>query len=264
MTDVHASRDPDELDEPAAPPPGPGHREPPVTPAVKRRRRLAATIAVAGGVVFVVLALLVPLPFAAEFDAAVLRVLRQLEDPRLTRGGSVVAETARDLTALGGTVVLAMVVALVAAYLAVDRRGRDAIAVLAASGGGVVLDVLLKLIFGRERPSVVPHLVAAHSGSFPSGHSMLAAIVYPTLGVMLARFAKHRGTQVLPIAAAVAITVLVGGSRLVLGVHYPTDVLAGWAAGAAWAGVSWIAVDRLARKGTVEGRRSGEPETHSR
>jgi undecaprenyl-diphosphatase len=136
-------------------------------------------------------------------------------------------------------------------------RIRDAVAVVAASGGGVLLGVLLKVIFGRERPSVVPHLVSAHSGSFPSGHSMLSAIVYSTLGALLARFAKRRGTQVLPIAAAIAITFLVGVSRLVLGVHYPTDVLAGWAAGAAWAGVAWIAVDRLARQGKVEGRASG-------
>ncbi len=238
---------------------GDGNAASPPSPGTRRRRRLAATIAISGGVTFVLLALLVPLPLAADFDAGVLRVLRRLDDPRLTRGGDVVAETARDITALGGTVVLVMVVGLVAAYLAVDRRIRDAVAVVAASGGGVLLGVLLKLVFGRERPSVVPHLVTAHSGSFPSGHSMLSAIVYSTLGALLARFAKRRATQVLPIAAAVAITLLVGVSRLVLGVHYPTDVLAGWAAGAAWAGCSWIAIDRLARRGTVEGRASAPP-----
>jgi undecaprenyl-diphosphatase len=115
--------------------------------------------------------------------------------------------------------------------------------------------VLLKLLFARDRPSVVPHLVIADSGSFPSGHSMLSAVIYPTLGALLARFARRRGNQVLPIVAAIAVTVLVGISRLVLGVHYPTDVLAGWSAGAAWAGFVWLAVDRLAREGKVEGRR---------
>ena len=84
---------------------------------------------------------------------------------------------------------------------------------------------------------------------------MLSAVIYLTLGALLARFAKRRATQVLPIAAAVGITFLVGCSRMILGVHYPTDVLAGWSAGAAWAGVAWLAVDRLAAHGTVEGRR---------
>ena len=236
---------------------GNGNGDAPASPATKRRRRRAATIAIAGALGFLAIALLVPLPFTATFDDTVLRWLRQLDDPTITRGGGVVAEVARDLTALGGTVVLVLVVALVAGYLGADRRGRDAVAVLAASGGGVVVGVLLKLIFGRERPAVVPHLVEASTASFPSGHSMLSAIVYTTLGALLARFAKRRATQLLPIVAAVLITLLVGLSRLVLGVHYPTDVLAGWAAGAAWAAVAWIAVDRLAQRGAVEGRAPG-------
>jgi undecaprenyl-diphosphatase len=248
-----ADQDQDQEQEQDPPRDGDGTDAPP-PPAARRRRRLAATIAIAGGALFVLLAALVPAPFMDDFDAAVLRMLRSVDDPQLTLGGSAVAEAARDVTALGGTVVLVLLVGLVAAYLAVDRRFRDAIAVLAASVGGVAAGVLLKLVFGRERPSVVPHLVAADSGSFPSGHSMLSAIVYATLGALLARFAKRRATQVLPIAAAIGITFLVGVSRLVLGVHYPTDVLAGWAAGAACAGCSWLAVDTLARKGTVEGR----------
>ena len=105
-----------------------------------------------------------------------------------------------------------------------------------------------------QEPSIVPHLVSVETASFPSGHSMQSTIVYATLGALLARFAKRRATQVLPIAAAVAIAFLVGVSRLVLGVHYPSDVLAGWAAGAAWAAASWIVVDSLAREGAVEGR----------
>ncbi|MEO6593278.1 MAG: phosphatase PAP2 family protein [Planctomycetota bacterium] len=226
------------------------------TPAARRRWRLAAITTVLGAGAFGTLAVLVPGPLTDDFDVGVLRLLRGLDDPSLPVGGRVVADTFRDITALGGPVVLMMVVGLVAGYLAVDRRLRDAGAVLAASIGALALDVLLKLAFGRDRPSVVPHLVVAHSGSFPSGHSMLAAVVYPTLGAMLARFAKRRATQVLPIVAAVVITVLVGVSRLVLGVHYPTDVLAGWAAGAAWAGCVWLVVDRLARQGAVEGRGS--------
>jgi undecaprenyl-diphosphatase len=226
----------------------------PPPPAVRRKRRLAATIAVVAGAAFFVLAALVPAPFVVAFDESVLRVMRRIDDPASTLGGDAIAGAARDITALGGTVVLVLVVGLVATYLAVDRRFRDALAVVAASLGGVLIGLFLKVIFGRERPSVVPHLVGVDTASFPSGHSMQSAIVYATLGALLARFAKRRATQVLPIAAAVAITFLVGVSRLVLGVHYPTDVLAGWAAGAAWAAASWMVVDSLAREGTLEGR----------
>jgi undecaprenyl-diphosphatase len=222
-----------------------------------RRWRLAAATSMLGAAAFTVFALIVPRALTDDFDAAVLRTLRRLDDPTMPLGGRWVGDVARDITSLGGTVVLVLVVGLVAAYLAVDRRFRDAVAVAVASVGGVLLGVALKLIFERERPSVVPHLVVVHSASFPSGHSMLSAVIYPTLGALLARFAKRRATQVLPIAAAVGITILVGLSRLILGVHYPTDVLAGWSAGAAWAGASWLAVDGLARKGKVEGRQPG-------
>lgn len=235
-----------------------GHRKQGELPE-PRRWRLAARIAVAGGLTFAALAMLVPRAWSAELDAAVLRTLRRLDDPYLPLGGHAVADAARDITALGSTVVLVLVVGLVCGYLAADRRLRDAAAVLVATLGGVALDLLLKLWFARERPDVVPHLVRAHSGSFPSGHSMLSAVVYPTLGALLARFAKRRATQVLPIAAGIGIAFLVGTSRLVLGVHYPTDVLAGWAAGAAWSASCWLVVDRLAREGKVEGRQSGAP-----
>jgi undecaprenyl-diphosphatase len=229
---------------------------PPSSPAA-RRGRMAAATTVAGALAFATLAVLMPRESIGEIDAAVLRAMRSLDDPGLPLGGHLIVDAARDITSLGGSFVLVLVVGLVTAYLAVDRRGRDAIAVLVASIGGVLASVLLKLVFARERPDVVPHLVVARSGSFPSGHSMLSAVIYATLGALLARFAKRRATQVLPIAAAVLITFLVGCSRVVLGVHYPTDVLAGWSAGAAWAGLSWLAVDRLARQGAVEGRQSG-------
>ncbi len=236
----------------------------PLATRAARPWRLALVTAVLGVVVFTALALLVPRAATDGLDAAVLRTLRQLDDSRLPLGGDMVLYAARDITALGGTVVLMIVVGLVVGYLMVDRRLRDAVAVLAASIGGLLLVVLLKLLFARDRPSIVPHLVITHSASFPSGHSMLSAVIYPTLGALLARFAKRRGTQVLPIAAAIAITFLVGVSRLVLGVHYPTDVLAGWSAGAAWAGFSWLAVDRLVRQGKVEGRENDAPESSAR
>jgi len=218
------------------------------------RRKLALVTAIAGAVTFCLLALLVPCPLADDFDLAVLRRLRSLDDPELPIGGRAFGDAMRDFTALGGTPVLVLVVLAVVAYLALDRRGRDAMTVLVAAAGGLLLSIALKMVFSRERPDVVPHLVTVHSPSFPSGHSMLSAVIWLTLGVLLARFAKRRANEVLPIVAAVVITLLVGCSRLVLGVHYPTDVLAGWAAGASWAACTWLVADRLAREGAVEGR----------
>ncbi|MBL8897772.1 MAG: phosphatase PAP2 family protein [Planctomycetes bacterium] len=230
----------------------------PRSPAA-RRWRLAATTAIAGATGFVTLALLMPRATIAEFDGAVLRAMRRLDDPNLPIGGRLIADGARDVTALGGTLVLALVVVFVAGYFAFDRRGRDAVAVLATSIGGGCACIALKLAFGRDRPDVVPHLMVVDSDSFPSGHAMLSAVIYCTLGALLARFAKHRGAQVLPIVGAMLLTFLVGCSRLVLGVHYPTDVLAGWTAGATWAALSWLAVDRLARQHTIEGRERDSP-----
>jgi undecaprenyl-diphosphatase len=151
---------------------------------------MAEAVALAGSLSFVALALVVPTGVTSGVDAAVLRALRRHDAPDLPIGGQVLADVARDLTSLGGTSVLVLVVLLVAGYLVADGRVRDGAAVAGAAVGGLLLDVLLKLAFARERPSVVPHLMIAGSGSFPSGHSMLAAVIYPTMGALLARFAK--------------------------------------------------------------------------
>jgi len=232
------------------------------SPARSRSRpRTAALTALAGAGCFATVALLLPRAATARFDEAVLRALRQSDDPSVPLGGRAVAIAARDVTALGGTAVLVLVVGVAAAWFALDGRRRDAVAVLVASIGGLGLDFLLKLSFRRERPDLVPHLVDTYSPSFPSGHSMLSAVVYLTIGALLARFARRRATELLPIAVAIVVTVLVGVSRLILGVHYPTDVLAGWAAGTAWAGAAWLVVDALARRGTLEGRDDADGET---
>jgi len=228
--------------------------EPAAAKSSPRKWRIAGAVAVASSLCFLCTLLIVPRGLTEEFDAMVLRALRRLDDPRLPLGGQVVADVARDLTSLGGTSVLVLVVVLVASYLAADGRIRDAVAVLVTAVGAVLGIVVLKLCFARERPDVVPHLTIATSASFPSGHSMLAAVIYPTLGALLARFARRRRLEVIPIAAAVGITVIVGLSRIVLGVHHPTDVLAGWFAGAAFASGAWLVVDQLAKRGKVEGK----------
>jgi undecaprenyl-diphosphatase len=93
---------------------------------------------------------------------------------------------------------------------------------------------ILKLVFERPRPELTA--IAEYGvGSFPSGHSTASAVVYLTLGMMLAKSAEKWSMKVFYVAAAILLTVLVGLSRLYLGVHFPTDVAAGWSIGAAWA-----------------------------
>ena len=156
------------------------------------------------------------------------------------------------------TVVAAFILAVAlfaTGYLALERKYGAMWLVAAAAGGGGVLSTVMKQLFGRDRPDIVPHLVAVTSPSFPSGHSMLAAIMYLTLGALLARFAVRRRTKVYLIAVALFATLVVGISRVYLGVHYPSDVLAGWCAGLVWSLICWLVARYLQYRGTVE--RSG-------
>jgi undecaprenyl-diphosphatase len=104
----------------------------------------------------------------------------------------------------------------------------------------MLLNLLLKLGFDRPRPDLVPHLTEAYQTSFPSGHSMSSAATYLTLGAMLARVQPSRRLKIYFLSLAIAVMLLVGFSRVYLGVHWPSDVLAGWAAGAIWALACWL------------------------
>src|SRR6478609_3685952 len=124
--------------------------------------------------------------------------------------------------------------------------------VLVSSFGGLLISSLLKDIINRPRPQLVPHLSQVYTSSFPSGHSMLSAVVYLTLGSLLARIAPGMMVKLYLIAVALLLTFLVGVSRVYMGVHYPTDVLAGWTAGLVWAILCWLAARRLQIHGAVE------------
>jgi undecaprenyl-diphosphatase len=103
----------------------------------------------------------------------------------------------------------------------------------------------MKHAFNRPRPTIVPHLREAFSSSFPSGHAMESAIVYLTLGTILMRVAERRITKLYCLGIAIVLTVLVGASRVYLGVHYPTDVIGGWTIGFAWASICWLVAERF-------------------
>jgi len=175
------------------------------------------------------------------FDTKILQTLRSPTDPSKPIGPEWMESTLLDLTALGGSPVLLLVVFAVVGFLVLQARYRTALFVWVASLSGELLNLALKQAFNRPRPAIVPHLRVVFSTSFPSGHAMESAIVYLTLGALLMRFADSRLTKLYCLGVAMLLTVLVGISRVYLGVHYPTDVIGGWLIGFMWASICWLA-----------------------
>lgn len=189
----------------------------------------------------------------AALDEALLLLFRNPLDRSDPLGPPWLQEMMRDFTALGGVGVLSMIVLAACGYLMLLRKKRAAVAVLLAVAGGVLISQLIKAGIDRPRPDLVPHGSHVSTASFPSGHSMMAATVYLTLAVMLARVQPRWRSRSYLIGCAILIVMLVGVSRVYLGVHWPTDVLAGWSVGAGWAIGCWGATLWLQRRGAVEG-----------
>jgi undecaprenyl-diphosphatase len=186
------------------------------------------------------------------FDRWVMLALRHAADPSLPIGPRWLPEAARDVTALGGTVVLGILLLVVTGYLFAAGKRHAAWFVLATVLGGAALNSLLKLGFARPRPDIVTPLTKVLTLSFPSGHAALSAVCHLTLGVLLAQTQASRALRVYFIATAMLLTLLVGLSRIYLGVHYPTDVLAGWCFGIAWALICWAVMRHFQRRGEIE------------
>lgn len=183
-----------------------------------------------------------------EFDVWVADLLRPPENGFNPVGPDWLVSTAADLTALGGTPVLVLMIALVCGYVAVVRRFGLLWLLLVSSVLGTLLNTALKLVIGRQRPDEALHLVEVSNASFPSGHAMLATIVYLTLGAVVASTRPRTRERVYVIGAAVLIAGVVGLTRVYLGVHYPTDVLAGWSVGLSWTVVCLLVAYRISRR----------------
>jgi undecaprenyl-diphosphatase len=181
------------------------------------------------------------------FDEGLLYALRTA-DPADPIGPRWVELGVMDITALGGFGVLALVTLLAIGYLIVIKKPGSALMLLIATLGGTAISEGLKAGFNRPRPDLVAHVVETTSMSFPSGHAMLSAVTYLTLGALLARTQRRRRVRGYILGAAILLTLLIGLSRIYLGVHWPTDVLAGWCLGAAWALICWAATTWLTRK----------------
>lgn len=188
------------------------------------------------------------------FDEAVLLALRSPGDSAEPIGPWWVQTMFVDITSLGGTTVVTLITLAVLGYLIIDGKRAAALLVLVSVAGGAGLSSLLKLGFERPRPDLVAHLVDERTLSFPSGHAMVSAVIYLTLGALLAQVEDSFRLKAYIIAVAVILTLLIGVSRVYLGVHWPTDVLAGWYAGTAWAIGCWVIAAWLQAEGKIEGK----------
>jgi undecaprenyl-diphosphatase len=187
-----------------------------------------------------------------RFDDWVLQSLRSPDDANSPIGPAWFEAAWRDLTSLGSAAVLTLVTLGGAGYLLIRRRYRTVLMLAVVIGGGVLLSCWMKAFFGRPRPPYASELTRTLSASFPSGHSMLSAIIYMTLAVLLARTSVERRARIYFISTGLALALLVGCSRVYLGVHYPTDVLAGWAAGLTWATLCGLVAYLLQKTGLIE------------
>jgi undecaprenyl-diphosphatase len=189
----------------------------------------------------------------AAFDRAIILLFRGGSDNLSGPVGPLwVREMARDVTSLGSVAVLGIVSFVVVAYLLLVRSGVQALLVLAAVAGGIAINSLLKIQFARPRPDLFVPAAKVFTASFPSGHAAYSAITYMTLAALLARMTERRRLRVYFVAVAVTLTSMIGSSRVYLGVHYPTDVLAGWCIGSAWALICWAVMTRLQHIGRIE------------
>lgn len=186
------------------------------------------------------------------FDKKILLSMREPGDISRPWGPQWFREMGRDLTALGGIPVLTLITVICVGGMFIAGQHKTAFLILIAVVGGGILTFSFKSGFDRPRPDLVPHEMHVYTQSFPSGHAMLSTVTYLSLGFLMAGSYEKRAVQIYIVGASVFIAFMVGMSRVYLGVHWPTDVLAGWALGSAWALVCWLSEYWLREKGRIK------------
>lgn len=217
----------------------------------------ALAVAAVSAACFAALALWVAGGGGRAFDEALLLVFRDPADLSVPLGPAWLHETARDITALGSDGVVGLVLFAIAGQSLLAGRRRAAVLAAVAVGGGLLLASLLKGSIDRPRPALVPHLTEVFTTSFPSSHAMMSAVAYFTLGALLTRVRPGGPAPAYVMTSAAAVVFLVGVSRVYLGVHWPTDVMAGWSAGTAWAALCWAGFSWRGRAADAEVSASG-------
>jgi undecaprenyl-diphosphatase len=181
----------------------------------------------------------------AAVDEWLFYLFRSAADPSDPLGPPWLEEAAAEITALGGYPVIVLAVLIVVGLLLVTRRYGPALYTVVSVGIGSLLSHVLKILYERPRPDLVEHLDIVHTASFPSGHAMVGTVAYLTLAALVTRFFDDLAVRVYVVSVALAMALLIGLTRIYLGVHWPSDVAAGWALGIAWAGFAWLVPSAL-------------------
>jgi undecaprenyl-diphosphatase len=190
------------------------------------------------------------------FDHAIMMSLRVDGVPSRPVGAQWFPEAARDITALVSYSIVILVTVLVIGFLLLRRWVSEALLWFFTITWGGILSQVLKTVFQRERPDFAFHLTNVSTFSFPSGHAIFATLVYIPMGALLARSLSRRCSKIYCLFVGVLLAMLVGLTRIYLGVHFPSDVLAGWVAGSSWAMLCWIIWQCIQRRGKLCGRDS--------
>jgi undecaprenyl-diphosphatase len=187
----------------------------------------------------------------ADFDNAAVMLFRDPASPAMPIGPRWFFEAVRDVTALGSFSVLGVLVIGVVLHLLLTGAFRTGVLVAVSVLGGTILSQVLKALFDRPRPDLAA-AVDVFTSSFPSGHATISAVVYLTIGVILAERAEKWPARIFYLLGAMFLTFVIGVSRVYLGVHYPTDVLAGWSLGGAWALICLMVAHALTMRGRLK------------
>lgn len=220
------------------------NRTRPAVVSLGRIRRAGLWIAALlffAGLLIVLVALLGNEIFKSDgpnFDQGLLMAFRSGGDPANPIGPAWVERLGQGITSLGSFAFLGFISLATAGYLLITRRRSYALQLATAVIGGALISTAIRVAFDLPRPGT-PHVVRAFTESFPSGHATLSATTFLTLGALLARVNAKPNAKVYFVSLAALLTLMVGCSRVYLGVHFPTDVLAGWCVGLAWAILCW-------------------------
>ncbi len=182
-----------------------------------------------------------------DADRALFLMLRNPANASDPIGPAWLQEAAIEFTALGGVTLITLTVVAVAGFLIAARRYGPALYVVASVVTGTMLSQGLKSVYARPRPDIAPHLDVIHTASFPSGHALVTTVCYLTLGALVMGLVESRRVRVYVLTMAIAVSVLVGISRVYLGVHWPSDVAAGWSLGTAWAVLTFLVLKYVRR-----------------
>jgi undecaprenyl-diphosphatase len=181
-----------------------------------------------------------------DFDSNILLAMRHGTAHGAAIGPVWLKQAMVDITAMGGETVLVIVVTITAGFLAAKRHWLTMALVLGGTISGSIAVAIAKGLIGRARPALTDHLVQVTSASFPSGHAANSAIIYLTIAFLIVQIVEERRARIYILATAAVLVTAIGFSRVYLGVHWPSDVLAGWSFGTLWA-LAWWALGAWAR-----------------